>query len=349
MADFGSSEAGKKGGRAAAKKMTAEQRKQRARAAAESRWTKAGKAPTPAATHAGTIALAEGKIQISCAVLEGSKRVLTQESFLTAIGRAGKAKAGTGNRTRSNGVDELPPFLSAKNLKPLISKELQGSMNPVVYRSVNGQLAYGYDAALLPKVCEVYLTARDNGSLLKSQAHIAQACDILMRGLAHVGITALVDEATGYERDKSRNELAKILEAFVATELQKWLPTFPLEFYELICEVRNEPIERAYKRPAYFGHLTNNLVYSRLAPGVLQELRKKNPTQGGGNRKHKHFQFLTPEMGHPKLKEHLEGVKTALKIAKKTETDWDGFLELLDVTHEKYQPMPLFDQPVDES
>ncbi len=65
--------------------------------------------------------------------------------------------------------------------------------------------------------------------------------------------------------DRARDELAKILEAFVAKEIQKYLRTFELEFYELMCEVRGEPLERAKKRPKYFGKLTNNLVYCRLA------------------------------------------------------------------------------------
>jgi len=31
------------------------------------------------------------------------------------------------------------------------------------------------------------------------------------------------------------------------------------------------------KRPSYIGHWTNDIVYDRLAPGVLSDLRKKNP------------------------------------------------------------------------
>src|SRR4051794_17427565 len=83
-------EAGAKGGKARAAKMTAQERAEAARRAAEERWHGA----MPAATHAGVLHLA-GQ-QIVCAVLEDGRRVLNQETFLTAIGRSAKAKAGTG-------------------------------------------------------------------------------------------------------------------------------------------------------------------------------------------------------------------------------------------------------------
>lgn len=48
------------------------------------------------------------------------------------------------------------------------------------------------------------------------------------------------------------------------------------------------------------------MLVSRLAPGVLAELRRKNPVVNDrGRRKHKHFQWLTDDMGDPKLKQHL--------------------------------------------
>jgi hypothetical protein len=134
----------------------------------------------------------------------------------------------------------LPAFLTAKNLKPFISKELEVTSSQVEFMALNGQRAFGYPAELLRLVCEVYLDAKEEGVLTKNQEHVAKQAKIIHRGLAHVGIIALVDEATGYERDKERNDLARILKAFVAKELQKWLPTFDLEFYELMCDIRKE-------------------------------------------------------------------------------------------------------------
>jgi hypothetical protein len=74
------------------------------------------------------------------------------------------------------------------------------------------------------------------------------------------------------------------------------------------------------------AHYTNDIVYSRLAPGVLTELQQLNPTDGRGRRKHKHFRHLTEDFGHPKLKEHLDSVVLLMSAA----ISWEEFKRLLD-------------------
>ena len=70
--------------------------------------------------------------------------------------------------------------------------------NPIKFRhSGGGGIAFGYPATILADICDVVLAARQAGELQKQQEHIAQQCEILVRGFARVGIIALVDEATG--------------------------------------------------------------------------------------------------------------------------------------------------------
>lgn len=54
--------------------------------------------------------------------------------------------------------------------------------------------------------------------------------------------------------------------------------------------------------------LTNDIVYERLAPGVLSELENKNPKDDRGRRKSTHHQWLTEDVGHPALAQHLHAV-----------------------------------------
>ena len=148
----------------------------------------------------------------------------------------------------------MAPFLQAENLN--VSDELRTQSVPVAFRFPNGGKAWGYRADLLPKVCAVYLKARDHDQLLDSRKPIAAACDILVRGLAQVGIIALVDEATGYQRDRAADALAKILEAFIAKELQAWVKTFPPDYYEQLFRLRGLDYPQfTVKRPQYFGVL----------------------------------------------------------------------------------------------
>src|SRR4051794_37179851 len=96
-----------------------------------------------------------------------------------------------------------------------------------------------------------------------------------MRGLAHVGIIALVDEATGYQYDRARMALEEILEQFISKELLKWAKMFPDEFYHEMFRLKGwEYPQVSTKRPLQAGKLTNDVVYKRLAPGVLEELKR---------------------------------------------------------------------------
>jgi len=135
-------------------------------------------------------------------------------------------------RCQGSTVDNMVPFLAAKNLKEFISKDLEESTKPQEFLTKKGAKAFGYRAELLPQVCEVYLQARDNLKLHPSQAKTCKSAEIIMRGLAQVGITALVDEATGYQDVRARDALAIILEQYIADEHRKWTECFPEKFYK---------------------------------------------------------------------------------------------------------------------
>lgn len=338
---FGSKEAGSKGGKARAARLSSEEKKAIARQGAVARWS----ADVPRATHEGTFPI--GPAHLSAAVLPTGKRLIVQATFMRAIGRNRSPKAGTGVLST---VDGLPFFLQAQSLAPFITDEVREASTPIFYLDKSGSKAVGYDARLLPMVAETYLRFRDSlsneGRPIPAQyQHIIQSCDLLMRGLARVGIVALVDEATGYQADRARDALAKILEEFVAKELQKWVSTFSLDYYEQLFRLWNVPYDRSrptLKRPQFFGTLTNNIVYERIAPGVLAELKKRNPVIDAetGRRANKHFQHLTAERGHPKLREHLAAV-TALMRASATK---EQFIKLLDTAFPKFKSAPLFSQ-----
>jgi hypothetical protein len=277
-----------------------------------------------------------GNITIACAVLEDGTRVITQYDFYKAIGRSGKPAKG-----RGSSIEKVAPFLALNNLKPYVDKELEDSTKPIIFKQPKGGIAWGYKAEILPKVCEVYLKARDDKALFVSQEKFAVACDIIMRGLAHVGIIALIDEATGYQAARTKDALAKILEAFISKELIKWVKTFPDDFYKELFRLKGwrfNPL--SVKRPSVVGHLTNNLVYERLAPGVLEELKAKTPKDEQGRRKNRLFQWLTEDIGNPKLKEHLAAVVALMKAS----TKWDDFQRMINRALPKQTEMPLFDQ-----
>lgn len=329
MSDDIKNEARVRAGKARAKALSPERRAEIGRIAANARWA----STLPVAEYEGEFPL--GGTPIGCAVLPNGTRIITQATFLRALGRSRSPKAGTGVLST---VDELPFFLQAEALKPYISDDLMQSTTPIFYRTKSGGKGVGYDARLLPMVAEVYLkfrdeTLRERGEIPARYERMIAAADVLVRALANVGIIALVDEATGFQRDRAADALATILEAFIAKELQPWVRTFPDEFYVHLFRLRGLEFPKdTVKRPQYFGHLTNDIVYRRLAPNVLEELRKETPRRDDGRLKHHLFRRLTSDVGHPKLREHLASVITIMKLS----DDYDDFEEKLDQVHSRY-------------
>ncbi|WP_186247326.1 P63C domain-containing protein [Burkholderia gladioli] len=312
-----------KGGKAAAAKLTEEQRKQRARNAVAVR--EANKA-LPKATHGSADhPLKIGDVEIPCYVLEDGTRVLSQRGMVAGLGMT----YGSGQ----GGADRLTGFAGGKAISPFINNEMMVLIqNPIRFvHGGGGGVANGYPATLLADICDAVLEARAAGSLLKQQEHIAAQCEILVRGFARVGIIALVDEATGYQKDRARDALAQILEKFVAKELQPYVRAFPPDYYEEMFRLRGlkYPPENPKFRPQYFGVLTNDVVYGRLAPGLLGELKalaKKDERKAHLHRR------LTQDIGHPKLREHLASVTTIMKLS----SNYVDFISKLNRIHPRF-------------
>jgi hypothetical protein len=170
-------------------------------------------------------------------------------------------------------------------------------------------------------VCEVYLKARDKEALTAHQEHIAFTCDILMRGLAHVGIIALVDEATGYQEQRTKDELNQLLQLYVQEELRPYISKFPGEFFKQIYRLYGWPYKPgSTKRPSVVGKFINKYIYQELPPNVLPKLQELNPMTEKGWRRWKHTQFLA-ETGN----EHLDKQVTAVTFLMKVSDDMKDY------------------------
>lgn len=314
-----------RGGEARAARLTPEQRKEIAMKGVEAR---RARALLPKATH-GSVEhpLKIGEVEIPCYVLEDGRRVLSLGGMVKALGMSiGSAGGGDGDR--------LSSFVAGKAISPFVSNDLAIRMKSLIrfQAPTGGVAATGYEATILVDLCEAVLKAREAGVLKRQQMHIAHQCEVLLRGFARVGIIALVDEATGYQKDRAKDDLAKILTAFVAKELQPYLRTFPSDYYEQLFRLYGlayPPVGNKSFRPAFFGHITNDVVYSRIAPELLPELKK---AASKAEKKAKLHQWLTQDIGHPKLREHLASVVSILKLSKTP----DDFKANVNLIHPRY-------------
>ena len=313
-----------RGGLARAEKLSADERSQIASEAAKARWTKRAQptADMPTVMEGYSSYLDVEGVKLPCAVIEWPdgtiQRVLSETGISNAIlgNRSGASK-----RLKEAGAP-LPIFAAPRQLKPFITQEiLDGPFKPIDYVE-SGRVVRGYDAQVLVAACSVWLRARASGALQKQQLAKAQKAETLTLALADTGVVALIDEATGYQDARAKDALAKIFTQFLAKERQKWTLTFPLDFYREIYRLRGWRFEPwNTKRPQVIALWTDDFVYDRLAPGLTEELRQKNPVTDAGRRTHKHHQWFNPKNGHPLLREHISGVIALLRAA----DSWEEF------------------------
>jgi hypothetical protein len=327
-------------GKARAQSLSKTDRSKIAKQAANERWN----STLPMTINEGEMKL--GDLELNCVVLPDETRVISQAAFLKAMGRSRSFRGGTG---ASSTAGEIPFFLQNKTFEPYLTEVEAMPAKPIVYRTQNGKKAIGYNALLLPKVAELYLKLRDDilavgGTVPARHMPYIRASDLLIRGLANVGIIALVDEATGFQSQRAKDALAKIFEQFIAKELQPYVKKFPDEFYENLYRLRGLTFVKDYhKHPKYFGTLTNNIIYERLAPGVLVELKRLTPRNDKGRPKHQLHRRLTDDIGNPKLKEHLAAVISIMKIS----ADYESLISNLDIALPKLNAtiqLPLGDR-----
>lgn len=289
----------------------------------------------PKALYKGELFISE-EITIPCYVLDDERRVLYQRAIIPALGlaRGGSSKGGG---------DRLAHFVSGKAISSFLDEEtIEVTKAPFLFElpEERKQTAYGYEATVLVDICDAVLRAREAGALQTQQLHIAKQCEILMRAFAKVGIIALVDEATGYQYVRARRALEEIVQQFISDELHKWTKTFPDEFYRELFRLRGwKHSVVPLKRPGVVVHLTNDIVYDRLAPGVKTELKKLTPKTEKGNRAHRFHQRLTRDVGHPTLRDHLAGVLALMRAS----SSWNRFYQSLEKAYPKFgSSEPLF-------
>ena len=282
--------------------------------------------------YEGTLKLAD--FEIPCYVLDDGTRILSGRGMQNAL------KLGDENK---QGIEQagnlLAQLLANKRLNPfIINENTLEKFKPITCYQKERKIS-GYEATILVDICDAILEARKQGvAFTKRQDVIANQCEILVRAFAKVGIIALVDEATGYQYDRERYELQKILKAYISEELLVWEKRFPDEFYREIFRLNkwDFTVKGIQQRPGVVGTWTNRLIYEQLPKGVLQELRKKTPKNEKGKFKAKLHQSLTIDIGHPHLDKQLVSVIILMNVS----SNWQQFLKLF---NKKFGQQDIFE------
>jgi len=278
-----------------------------------------------------------GELRIPCYVLEDSTRILSGRGVTGSMGLKGRGQG-------------MARFLASKSLIPFISNELRVAIEkPILFKVGKSKKPYlGYEASILPEICKAVLNAEEANALPPHQRHMAAQAKILIAALAVTGIIALVDEATGFQEVRDRKALQAILDKYLLKEYAQWAKRFPDEFYEQMFRLKGWQWKgMKVNRPSVVGKYTNDLVYERLAPRLLPELRRLNPPNEYGRRKVRHQQWLTEDIGHPALQRHL----AMLVGFERASSNWNMFYRLVQRALPKYGdtiPLRFDDEDADK-
>ena len=259
-----------------------------------------------------------GSLELDCYVLNDDKntRILSNDSIFKAFDRPRKGiykEQGNYYEDENGNCTKLPTFCSAKCLFPYINKEFLDCTKLITFQDGDKEKV-GYKAEILPEVCNLYILARKDNKLTKSQIKIANQASIILAALAKVGITALIDEATGFQYDRKNDALRYLLQQYIAEGLQKWIKTFPDDLFTELDRLYENEKTTSRQRPQYYGKFINTYIYEPLEDGYIKNALDEKNIRDDGTKKARFHQWLT-QFGREQLTKQIWKVLGAMQAA----------------------------------
>jgi hypothetical protein len=241
----------------------------------------------PKAEWAGILSI--GDTELPCYVLSDGRRVISRRGATTSL--SGRS---SGNLESYIRVGALRGYLPPDFSEQMIEFELEGVTNRTVM---------GITAESFADICTAYAKAMRDGALQSErQREIAARAGIFLAAAVKVGLTALIDEATGYQYERAEDALRLKLKVFLEDEMRKWEKTFPDQLWTEFGRLTNWRGSTNSQRPKYWGKLVMELVYDYLDPDVAHWLKENAPKPRHGQNYH---QWLSSQYGLRRLTEHL--------------------------------------------
>lgn len=269
---------------------------------------------------------------IPCYNLDNGQRVFRLTDMTIAL------------RGKSHG--KFANYLATSNIRKYIPKRLQPSQEKredriprgITLAEIDGQEIKTYDAEDFIDICMSFIEAADNNEdLSEPQIEIVKRAKAFIKATAKIGITGLIDEATGYQYLRPENELALKLNFFLAEELRDWEKTFPDELWYQFGRLTNWQ-GSLKKRPKYWANLVRELIYDYLDEDVAKWLYANKPPKITGKKYH---QWLHEDRGVKKLLEHIN---QAIGVAKTCDNlDELRYQMAKNFSKDAFQPM-LFEE-----
>ncbi|WP_064199139.1 P63C domain-containing protein [Brevibacillus brevis] len=257
------------------------------------------------------------KSEVDCFVTDTGRRLVSLRGASRIMGLVG------------GGSKAVVRNLTANYMQQYLSEPLKNWLQSVLDKTITklktpkGKEIVPFDGELFVDVCSAYINAQKDGVFKRvngNQNEIANNLSHIVSAFAKTGIVALIDEVTGYQGAREKDELQKILAKYIREEYLPWTSRFPEEFYTEMFRLKRWEY-KGKKKPPLVGKITNKLVYEALPDNVLKRLQELNPVLSKGYRKYRHHQFLTEDFGVIHLDKHLVKLVTLMQIS----DSWEEF------------------------
>lgn len=257
-----------------------------------------------------TSSITLGQTVLDCAIAHDEHgkplRLLSQRKLGAAIGILRK--------TSSNlGIVQLA--IASMSLKDYVTEGLLRYAQAYTWKTTSGMKAKGYRAELLPELCDLYLCARDAGALTLQQSHIAESCYRMMRAFAKLGIVALVDEATGYQEIRAKDDLKQLFDYYLIDV--PWdgdtRVLFQKDFWQGAFALYGKTYHPS-KRPHLLKGFIARAIYTYCPRPVYDRVKTLNPVKDeAGRRDHLNHEHFTDTAWREQLQKQVQTVMNAGK------------------------------------
>lgn len=252
------------------------------------------KAPTsprrPKATHYGSIELMPGT-PFECAVLEDGRRGFILYRMIENIGFSGGSRtARFGRFCAKIGLNSLAH--NGKTDGPVLDVDLP-----------HGGSAQWVPAEIMTDIIKAGAIAAWTGKLTAQQRHIGDRCIQLSSALIGVGLTAMIDEGTGYQYARAPNALQDLFSRLIRETAADWERRFHPEYYSAVCKLFGIKYGNRHRAlPGIIGQITERFVYLAVFPKeIITEIKTRQ-------RSEKLHQWLTDDGGLALLNRQVNDV-----------------------------------------
>ncbi|MDF2883777.1 MAG: hypothetical protein K0R54_4341 [Clostridiaceae bacterium] len=236
---------------------------------------------------------------LPCYVLDNGQRVFRLSNLTKALREKEHGKFGN-YLAASNIVNYLPD-----RLRPLSDETHDRVPQGTLEFECDGKIEKGYNCEDFMDVCSAFVTANlNNEKLSDAQNEIVKNANKFILATAKIGIVSLIDEATGYQKQRKSGELQLKMKYFLVDEnssAREWEKTFPDELWYQFGRITNHKGSLKL-RPKYWSKLVNALIYDLLDRDIAKYLRENKPPKYTGQ---KYFQWLNEGYGVKELTQHI--------------------------------------------